>query len=61
MMDQVIQALPFVSEDDLGTFQGWLKYQAIDLPSLDEDERVAVREMFDDAIKRRDGIRNGHR
>jgi len=46
--------LDYVSEDDLATFDGWLKFQAIDLAALTEDGRAEVREMFDAAVKRRE-------
>lgn len=45
--------LEYVSEDDLSTYEGWLKYQAINLSALTEEEATGVREMFDDAVKRR--------
>jgi hypothetical protein len=38
----------FISEDDLDTFEGWLRYQCINLATLTPDERVAWREMFDE-------------
>jgi hypothetical protein len=44
-------ALDYISEDDLNTYEGWLKYQAIDLSALTEEEAVDVREIFDDAVK----------
>jgi hypothetical protein len=42
----------FISEDDLDTFEGWLRYQAIDAASLAPKELSEWRRMFDDAKKR---------
>jgi hypothetical protein len=53
----VIEPLEFISEDDLHTFEGWLKYQAIDTSVLSDSEQAAVRELFEDAVKRRDTAR----
>jgi hypothetical protein len=49
--------LDYVSEDDLATFDGWLKFHAIDLAALTEDKRAEVREMFDADVKRRETAR----
>jgi hypothetical protein len=45
--------LEYISEDDLNTFEGWLKYQAFDLSTLSEEAAAAVRELFDEAVKAR--------
>jgi hypothetical protein len=45
--------LEYINEDDLNTYQGWLKYQAIDLSTLTEGERAGVRELFDAAVAAR--------
>ena len=45
--------LEYISEDDLNTYEGWLKYQAFDLSALCEEEAAAVRELFDEAVKAR--------
>jgi ribosomal protein L30 len=41
----------FISEDDLKTFEGWLKYQAIDPLALTPDELAQWRAMFDEISK----------
>ena len=35
--------LEYINEDDLNTYEGWLKYQAFDLSSLSEEEAAAAR------------------
>ena len=47
----------FIGEDDLRAFEGWLKYQAIDVAALTKEELTLVREEFDAATKRRDTAR----
>lgn len=42
-----------LSEDDLHTFEGWLKFQAINLAVLTDDEARQWRELFDEATNRR--------
>lgn len=42
----------FISEDDLETFEGWLRYQAVDLTTATVDERAFWRTAFDDARER---------
>jgi hypothetical protein len=37
----------FISEDDLDTFEGWLKYQAVDAATTGPDELALWRELFD--------------
>jgi hypothetical protein len=49
--------LDYISEDELNTYEGWLKYQAIDLSALNGDEAADVRGMFDEAVKRRETAR----
>jgi hypothetical protein len=43
----------FISEDDLHTFDGWLKYQAVDPTNLTPDEMALWRSMFDEMAVRR--------
>ena len=40
----------FISEDDLDTFEGWLRYQAVDPNTLDLSQ---WRSTYDEAIKNR--------
>src|SRR6266852_6124255 len=54
--DELLPPLEFIDEDELQTFEGWAKYQAINVDSLN-DELAMWREYFDDAKKRRDGAR----
>jgi hypothetical protein len=42
----------FVSEDDLSTFQGWLRYQGVDAATMTPDELVVWRGLFDERRKR---------
>jgi len=42
----------FISEDDLSTFEGWLRYQAVDLTAATADERAFWRTTFDEARER---------
>jgi hypothetical protein len=37
----------FISEDDLNTFEGWLRYQAIDAATTPPDELAMWRGHFD--------------
>src|SRR5262245_31365310 len=39
----------FISEDDLATFEGWLRYQGFDAAMLTPDELTDWRDMFDKA------------
>jgi ribosomal protein L30 len=41
----------FISEDDLKTFEGWLRYQAIDPLALTPDELAQWRAIFDKISK----------
>jgi hypothetical protein len=42
----------FISEDDLKTFDGWLKYQTIDPATTSPDELTEWRRMFDETMAR---------
>jgi hypothetical protein len=44
----------FTSEDDLNTFEGWLKYQAVDQATLPPDELKRWRSWFEDGQKNKD-------
>jgi hypothetical protein len=44
----------FISEDDLLTFDGFLEYQAVDSAALTPDEFAMWRDIFDDAMRRRE-------
>jgi hypothetical protein len=44
----------FISEDDLKTFEGWLKYQGYDPTMLAPDDLAKWREVFDEIRKRLD-------
>ena len=37
----------FISEDDLNTFGGWLRYQAVDVPNTPPDQMAMFRRDFD--------------
>jgi hypothetical protein len=50
MSDTTAQA--FISEDDLQTFEGWLKYQAVDPTAIAPEEMEKWRHIFEDARKR---------
>ena len=39
----------FISEDDLHTFEGWLKYQGVDGATAPPDELAMWRGLFDEA------------
>jgi hypothetical protein len=41
----------FISEDDLDTFEGWLRYQGFGATTLTPDELAEWRVMFDEARK----------
>jgi hypothetical protein len=45
----------FISDDDLVTFQGYLKYQAVDSATLTPEELKMWQSIFDEAITRRKG------
>jgi hypothetical protein len=42
----------FISEDDLSTFEGWLRYQGIDAATTTPDELADWRDMFDEGRER---------
>src|ERR1019366_9364697 len=42
----------FVSEDDLNTFEGWLRYQAVDAATTPPDELAMWRDLFDEKRER---------
>jgi hypothetical protein len=44
----------FIIEDDLNTFEGWLKYQAVDPATLTPDELKQWRSWFDEGQKNKD-------
>jgi hypothetical protein len=44
----------FIGEDDLLTFEGYLKYQAVDPAVLTPDELAMWRGYFDEAVQRRE-------
>jgi hypothetical protein len=44
----------FINEDDLNTFEGWLKYQAIDPAILTPDELKQWRSWFEEGQKNKD-------
>jgi hypothetical protein len=39
----------FISEDDLDTFEGWLRYQAFDPTTATPEELAAFRQLFEEA------------
>lgn len=45
--------LEYISEDDLNTYESWLKYHAFDLSTLSDEEAVAVHKLFDEAVSGR--------
>ena len=42
----------FISEDDLQTFEGWLRYQAVDAATTAPEELEKWRRLFEDARER---------
>ena len=48
--------MEFISEDDLKTFEGWLKSQAVDPAAMTPDEVGMWREVFDEVTKRSEAI-----
>src|SRR5207302_2052240 len=42
----------FISEDELHTFEGWLRYQAFDPATLTPQELQMWRDTFHEAVKR---------
>ncbi len=49
----------FISEDDLQTFEGFLKYQAIDPAASTPEDLAWWRRYFDEAVERRAGPKVG--
>jgi hypothetical protein len=45
--------MEYISEDDLNTYKGWLKYQGLELSTLNEEEAAEMRELFDRAVSTR--------
>jgi hypothetical protein len=43
----------FISEDDLQTFAGWLRYQAVDVSAASAAELDVWRRLFEDVCRRR--------
>jgi len=41
----------FISEDDLDTFEGWLKYQAVDVTIISPGELAIWRDLYDEVKK----------
>ena len=44
----IAQSQDFITEDDLSTFEGWLKYQGFDAAQLSPDELAMWRDTFED-------------
>ena len=42
----------FISEDELQTFEGWLRYLAIDATAITQEELATWRRLFEDAKQR---------
>ena len=42
----------FISEDDLKTFEGWMKYQAVDPVAVSSEELAQWQQMFTEATQR---------
>jgi hypothetical protein len=42
----------FISEDELQTFEGWLKYQAVDVAAMSSEELAAWQHAFEEARQR---------
>ena len=47
----------FISEDDLDTFEGWLKYQCVDAATTPSEELAMWRAVFDEAKERSSATR----
>jgi len=43
----------FISEDDLLTFEGWLKYQAADPAAMTPEQLTEWQGLFDELMERR--------
>jgi len=44
----------FISDDDLLTFEGYLKHQAVDVATVTPEELKMWRSIFDEGIRRRE-------
>ena len=44
-----VSAPTFISEDDLDTFEGWLRYQAIDAAALPSEQLAVRRRLYEDS------------
>jgi hypothetical protein len=49
-MPDDIASPEFISEDDLNTFEGYLRFQAVDPLTATSDELAMFRQCFDDAM-----------
>jgi hypothetical protein len=47
----------FIGESELLTFEVWLKYQAVDAGALVPEDLAMWRDLFDEAMKRRETSR----
>jgi hypothetical protein len=47
----------FISESELLTFEGWLKYRAVDAGALMPEHLAMWRDLFDETMKRRETSR----
>src|SRR5437667_2736480 len=47
----MVTGRPFIGEDDLSTFEGWLRYQAVDASKMSPDEMVQWRSAFEAAMQ----------
>jgi Protein of unknown function (DUF2934) len=48
VVSKMMRADEFISEDDLKSFEGWLRYQGIDAPTTSPEDLQAWRTMFDE-------------
>ena len=55
--DELLPPLEFIDEDELQTFEGWARFQAIEIASLTQAELAMWRGYFDDARKTGDAAR----
>src|SRR5262245_4996988 len=51
--DETSLVLPYIGEDALHTYDGWLKYQCIDPSALTADEAAQLRQLFDEGASAR--------
>jgi hypothetical protein len=55
LADRAINAMSyFINEDDLKSFEGWLRYQGYDSTMLESDDLEKWREVFEEISKRPD-------